>query len=81
MDAEVESKEGSSESLQVLITQYQTLLKQQRTFQQQLLRQMSEKIYNKVDNMNVQQTIFLDQVESACAKLFQLEIGRRGQLV
>ena len=53
MDAEVESKEGSSESLQVLITHYQTLLKQQRTFQQQLLRQMSDKIYNKVDNMNV----------------------------
>ena len=56
-------------------------MKQQRTFQQQLLRQMGEKIYNKVDNVNVQQTIFLDQVESTCAKLIQLEIERRGQLV
>ena len=35
---------------------------------------MSEKIFNKVDNQSVEQTILLDRVEHACARLMRLEI-------
>jgi hypothetical protein len=57
-----------------MLVEYQSLLKHQTAFQQQLLRQMSEKLFNKVDNHSVDQTILLDKVEKACARLMTIEI-------
>lgn len=35
---------------------------------------MCEKIFSRVDNLSVEQTILLDRVEKACARLMRLEI-------
>ena len=34
---------------------------------------MCEKLFNRVDNMSVEQTILLDKVEKACERLMKLE--------
>ena len=70
----MELKETSVDSLQAMIGEYQALLKQQKTFSSQLLRQMSEKTFNRVDNQNVQQTILFDQVEAAYSRVMKVEI-------
>jgi len=63
-----------ADSFERMLVEYQSLLKHQTAFQQQLLRQMSEKLFNKVDNHSVDQTILLDKVEKACARLMTIEI-------
>ena len=42
------------DSFERLVSEYGTLCKQQKTFAQQLLRQMCDKIFNRVDNMSVE---------------------------
>jgi uncharacterized protein (DUF3084 family) len=74
IEREMEANELMADSFERMLVEYQSLLKQQKTFSQQLLRQMSEKLFNKVDNQSVEQTILLDKVEKACARLMTLEI-------
>ena len=69
IEREMQVNELMDDSFEMLVSEYATLCKQQKTFAQQLLRQMSEKIYNRVDNLTVEQTILLDQVDKACARL------------
>ena len=61
-----------ADSFERMLVEYQSLLKHQTAFQQQLLRQMSEKLFNKVDNHSVNQTILLDKVEKSCALLMTI---------
>ena len=80
IEREMEANELMADSFEQMVLEYKTLLKQQKTFSQHLLRQMSEKIFNRVDNLSVEQTILLDRVEKACARLLRLEIESSSQL-
>eukprot|EP00354_Favella_ehrenbergii_P006566 CAMPEP_0170468058 /NCGR_PEP_ID=MMETSP0123-20130129/11385_1 /TAXON_ID=182087 /ORGANISM="Favella ehrenbergii, Strain Fehren 1" /LENGTH=74 /DNA_ID=CAMNT_0010734541 /DNA_START=916 /DNA_END=1137 /DNA_ORIENTATION=+ len=73
IEHEMEANEMMATQFEHKLAEYQTLLKQQKTFSQQLMRQMCEKIFSRVDNLSVEQTILLDRVEKACARLMRLE--------
>ena len=79
IEREMEVKELMADSFERLLSEYKTLIKQQKTFSQQVIRQICEKIFNRVDNLNVEQTIQLAKVEKACARLMKLSIEAPGQ--
>lgn len=57
IEREMEVNELMADSYERMLSEYKTLIKQQQTFSQQLLRQICEKLFNRVDNLSVEQTI------------------------
>ena len=66
-----EGEQMSPDQFSEVLGEYQTLIKQQKTFTMQLMRLINDEIYNKLDNQNVKQTILLNQIDSCLVKLME----------